>query len=147
MKFHEFRFRQARPMHDAVCVCVCVCVCVYVRACVYVYVCLCVCVCVRVCMFECVCACVCVCMCVCVCGCMCVCECVCVCVSVCSRARNYVACLLLLPFVILGLVWFGFCFTPTDTEAYEGRLVTLYWHQRTSWWRSSSLNHQNNLVC
>jgi hypothetical protein len=26
--------------------------------------------------------------------------------------------------------WFGFCFTPTDT----GRLVTLYWHQRTSWW-------------
>jgi hypothetical protein len=22
--------------------------------------------------------------------------------------------------------WFGYCFTPTDTEAYKGRLVTLY---------------------
>jgi hypothetical protein len=29
--------------------------------------------------------------------------------------------------------WFGHCFTPTDTEAYKERLVTFYWHQRTSW--------------
>jgi hypothetical protein len=46
--------------------------------------------------------------------------------------------------------WFGYCFTPTDTEAHKGRLVTLYWHQRTSWWRNrdpTTLNHQNNLVC
>jgi hypothetical protein len=30
------------------------------------------------------------------------------------------------------MVWFSFCITPTHTEAYSGRLVTLYWHQRTS---------------
>jgi hypothetical protein len=28
--------------------------------------------------------------------------------------------------------WFGCCFTPTDTEAYKGRLVTLYEHQRVT---------------
>jgi hypothetical protein len=27
---------------------------------------------------------------------------------------------------MVWLVWFGYCFTPTDTEAYYRRLVTLY---------------------
>jgi hypothetical protein len=35
---------------------------------------------------------------------------------------------------IVRLLTVGYCFTPTDTEAYYRQLVTLYWHQRTSSW-------------
>jgi hypothetical protein len=57
-------------------------------------------------------------------------------ISVCTRQEVVRDQLLLLLKVMCwrgpGLVWF--CFTPIDTEAYYGQLVTLYWHQQTIWW-------------